>query len=271
MTNVAVFGLGEAGGLISADLSAAAQETGEALQIAAFDPADVQTPAGVQRKSSAAEAVINADYVLSFTGAVDAMQALNQALDVIPQSAVYADFASASASLKRELAQVAVRKGILFCDVALMAMVPGNGVKTPAMFAGDGAVELSALLSRFGMPLDIVSAQPGDAAERKLLRSVVIKGLAGLLIESLEGAHRAGCEQWLWQNLVDEFTAMDHKMLQRLVQGTGVHAARRFHEMEASAQQLDELGVAPLMTQATVENLRKVKRLGVPAVPATRG
>ena len=66
---------------------------------------------------------------------------------------------------------------------------------------------------------------------------------------------------------MDEFTAMDAMMLQRLVQGTGVHAGRRLHEMEASAQQLTELGVDPLMTASTVANLDKVKRMGVPDVP----
>ncbi|MEM7257012.1 MAG: DUF1932 domain-containing protein [Pseudomonadota bacterium] len=148
-----------------------------------------------------------------------------------------------------------------------MAMVPGNGVKTPAMFAGSGAQPLQGLLSQFDMPIDIVSANAGDAAERKLLRSVVIKGLAGLLIESLEASHKAGCEQWLWNNLVNEFTAMDHRMLQRLVQGTAVHAERRYHEMQASTQQLSELGVEPLMTRSTVANLEKVKLHGVPQVP----
>ncbi len=118
-----------------------------------------------------------------------------------------------------------------------------------------------------GMPTNIVSETAGDAAERKLLRSVVIKGLAGVLIEALEGSHKAGCEQWLWNNLVDEFTAMDHQMLQRLVRGTGTHAARRFHEMEASAAQLSELGVEPIMTRSTVANLNKVKQYGVPDVP----
>lgn len=265
MTKIAIFGLGEAGGLIGSDIAAAAIDA--EFQIEGYDPAGVKTPSGIVRQSNPSDAVAGADFILSFTGAVDAATAINQAIDSIPESAVYADFASASAGLKRELAGIAKKSGFKFCDVALMAMVPGNGVKTPAMFAGNGAAQLKDLLSGFAMPVDIVSDNAGDAAERKLLRSVVIKGLAGLLIESLEGANQAGCQDWLWKNLIDEFTAMDHKMLQRLVQGTGVHAERRFHEMEASAQQLAELGVEPLMTRSTVANLAKVKRVGVPEVP----
>lgn len=267
MIKIALFGLGEAGGLIGADIATAAKAEGVDLQLYGYDPAEVVTPNGVVRTATATEAVAGADFILSFTGSVDAVDALNQAIDTIPQSAIYADFASASAGLKQQLAVTADNAGFKFCDVALMAMVPGNGVKTPAMFAGNGATDLKNLLANFGMPIDIVSSNAGDAAQRKLLRSVVIKGLAGLLIESLEGAHQAGCEDWLWKNLIDEFTSMDRNMLQRLVKGTGVHAERRFHEMEASAQQLKELGVEALMTDSTVRNLDKVKRVGVPEVP----
>ena len=267
MQKLALFGLGEAGQLIGKDLADAIKASNKNINIVGYDPADVSTPAGIKRTTTADEAATNANFVLSFTGSVDSKTAINQAINTIPATAIYADFSSGSAGLKRELAATASTAGFKFCDVALMAMVPGNGIKTPAMFAGNGAKELKAILDEFGMPIDIVSAQAGDAAERKLLRSVVIKGLAGLLIEALEGAHQANIQDWLWKNLVDEFTAMDHRMLQRLVQGTEVHAQRRFHEMVASKQQLTELGVEPLMTTGTVANLDKVKQHGVPDVP----
>lgn len=267
MINITLFGLGEAGSLIGSDIVCAGKASGIELRVVGYDPADVSTPDGIARTATAIEAVENADYVLSFTGSVDAKTAFHQAINAIPQSAVYADFASASAGLKRELATSAHDAGIRFCDVALMAMVPGNGLKTPAMLSGNGATELYGLLSKFGMPVDIVSDNAGDAAERKLLRSVVIKGLAGLLIEALEGAHQAGCEEWLWKNVVDQFAVMDEAMLQRLVKGTNIHAERRYHEMVASTKQLTELGVEPIMTKSTVANLDKVKREGVPVVP----
>jgi len=268
VSRIAIYGLGEAGSLIGSDLVAAMQSDKGVTTIKAYDPADVPTPDGIVRTTTPAEAVSDADVVLSLTGSVDARTAIDQAAGSIAPGAVYADFASASAGLKRELAEVAGKSGFAFVDVALMAMVPGNGVRTPSMFAGSGSDTLRELLQPIGMPIDVVSQQPGDAAERKLLRSVVIKGLAGLLIESLEAAHIAGCPDWLWENLVTEFTNMDGQMLERLVKGTAIHAGRRFHEMEASAEQLKELGVTPVMTASTVENLAKVKATGVvPEIP----
>lgn len=269
MLQIAIYGLGEAGSLVSADILSACKAANSPVAIRAYDPANVATPAGITRAKTPAEAVDGANYVLSFTGSVNAREAIEQASSSIASSAVYADFASASASLKRELADVAEAGAFSFVDVALMAMVPGNGIATPSMFAGNGSEALRQVLQPLGMPIEIVSQQPGDAAQRKLLRSVVIKGLAGLFIESLEGAHSAKCEDWLWKNLVDEFTAMDRQMLERLVRGTAVHAGRRFHEMEAAAEQLRELGVEPLLTDSTVKSLDKVKTSGVPEIPTS--
>lgn len=267
---IAIFGLGEAGGTIGGDIAAATKQLPDVPEILGYDPANVATPDGIRRVDTPSEAVSSSNLVLSMTGSVDAKTALQQALPAIPADAIYADFASASAGLKRELASLADGHGVRFCDVALMAMVPGNGIRTPAMFSGNGAADLRSILAPLGMPIEVVSKQPGDAAERKLLRSVVIKGTAALLIESLQAAHRAGCADWLWNNLVDEFTAMDKSMMQRLVEGTGVHAVRRFHEMRASASQLQELGIEPLMTDSTVKNLQQVIDNGVPEVPKAK-
>lgn len=268
---IAMFGLGEAGRTIGSDIVSMAGKAvdgiPENLEVHAYDPADVPTPEGIIRVDDPVDAVTGCQLVIALTGSVDAKTAIQQALPAIPADAVYADFASASAGLKRELAAIADSAGFRFCDVAMMAMVPGNGVRTPSMFAGNGATVLEQYLAPFGMPIDIVSEQPGDAAERKLLRSVVIKGMVGLMIESLQGAYKAGCPEWLWKNLVDEFTAMDKAFLQRLVTDTDIHAERRFHEMKASQQQLEELGVEPIMTVSTVRNLQQVMDNGVPVVP----
>ena len=56
--------------------------------------------------------------------------------------------------------------------------------------------------------------------------------------------------------------------MHRLVSGTGSHAERRLHEMKASAQLLQDLGVEPVMTRGTVENLQRVLEDGLPPIPA---
>ena len=123
------------------------------------------------------------------------------------------------------------------------------------------------MLGPLGGDVDVISEHAGDAATRKLLRSVFMKGLASVVIEALRAAEAAGLERWLWGNIVDELTAAGLPMISRMVQGTGPHALRRLHEMEASAELLTELGIEPVMTASTCESLRRVLRDGVPELP----
>src|SRR5438094_425662 len=117
---VALFGLGEAGSLIAADLVKAGVTT------AAYDPAKVPTPTGVVRHDNPANAVADAQVVIGLTAGSDAVTALVQALSQIPATALYADFSTNSAGKKREMAKLAAARSLPFVDVALMGIVPGN-------------------------------------------------------------------------------------------------------------------------------------------------
>ena len=67
------------------------------------------------------------------------------------------------------------------------------------------------------------------AATRKLLRSVFMKGLAAAALESLHAARAAECEPWLRAELASVLRA-DASLLDRLVEGSARHAARRVEE-----------------------------------------
>ncbi len=261
MRRVAVFGLGEAGGLIAADLAAAGVAT------VGYDPADVDTPAGVIRASDPREAVDGADYVLGVTAAADAPAALEQALDAMTPGTVYADLSTAAPSLKQRLDKVARGASLAFVDVALLAPVPGKGLRTPAGLSGGGADAFADAFAPLGMPVEVVGDAAGDAALRKLLRSVMMKGLAALLIEAMRAGHAAGVGDWLWRNMAEQLTRADGPLLARLVAGTKPHALRRLHEMQAATELLEDLGIDPVMTRSTVETLRRMPDETLPPVP----
>src|SRR4029450_11444234 len=102
---------------------------------------------------------------------------------------VYADLSTSSPGVKRRLADIAATAaGVGFVDVALRAPVPGNGPCPPALAAGGAADAFAATMRPLGMPVEVVGPEPGQAATRKLLRSIVMKGLAQLLIEAMAAA-----------------------------------------------------------------------------------
>lgn len=167
--------------------------------------------------------------------------------------AVYADLNTTGPSLKRDLAAIVAAP---FADVALLGPVPARGLATPALAAGDGAEPFAGVMRPLGMPVDVVSGRPGDAAERKLLRSVFMKGLAASALESIEAADAVGQREWLQRELEG---VLGGDLLARLVDGSHVHAERRVDELEAACEFLVELGVEPLIASASAQRLRLLR------------
>jgi 3-hydroxyisobutyrate dehydrogenase-like beta-hydroxyacid dehydrogenase len=262
MMQVGVLGLGEAGSLFAADLVAGG------VRVVGFDPADVPTPHGVERCAVPADAVRQVDLVLALTAAADARTALVQGLDAMPPGQLYADLSTSAPSLKRELSAVAADHGVEYVDVALVAVVPGHGLRTPALVSGPSADRYAAALSPFDVPIESIGGAVGDAITRKLLRSVMMKGLAAVIGEAMRAAEEADLAEWLWRNIVDEISAADERLVTRLVDGTARHARRRLEEMQASEDLLASLGVEPVMTSATVRSLQHVAS-GTPQRVAT--
>src|SRR5215203_5234898 len=129
MPVLGMLGLGEAGGLIAADLRAA----GATVQ--GYDP----LPHTLPDVTSPTAAAAGAEVVLSLTTAAEALEAAWSVLTVLRPGQVYADANTAGSALKEELAALVAPTGAVFADVALMTPVPGHGVRTPAAASGPGA------------------------------------------------------------------------------------------------------------------------------------
>lgn len=236
----------------------------EGDEVHGYDPSPVPTPRGVERHDRPGRVVEGCALILAVTPGSEARAALDGALDDAPSGAIYADLSTGAPGLKEELDTVVSDRGLLFADVALMSPVPGRGLSAPALVSGKGAMRYAELMNERGGNVEVIGTEAGEAARRKLLRSVVTKGLAALLIESVEAAQLAGRGDWLWDHLVSELTSMDAAMLRRLRHDTAPHARRRLDEMRAAREMLVELGAPALMTTATIAQLERILDGGTP-------
>lgn len=102
----------------------------------------------------------------------------------------------------------------------------------------------------------MVSDTPGDASAIKLIRSIFMKGLATLSIETLEIAKTLKVEQYvidsLWETI--ESSSFD-KTINQLITGTAIHAERRSEELEGSIETLENKNINSLLTNAIKEKL----------------
>jgi 3-hydroxyisobutyrate dehydrogenase-like beta-hydroxyacid dehydrogenase len=239
--NVAVLGLGEAGGRIAADLVTAG------CMVCGWDPA--RRLDGITNAANAGDAVGDADVILSINTAAVALELAASVGGDLRADALYADLNTASPHLKRDLAAALP---VQFVDVALIGAVPNAGLATPALASGEGANRFAELFRPLGMPVDVVGSHPGDAAGLKLLRSVFMKGMAAAAIESLEAAKVAGVEDRLHADIA---AVIGEPLLERLLTGSHQHAPRRVDEMQAAAAYLEELGVEPRIALAAAARL----------------
>ena len=243
---IAVVGLGEAGRLYAegfADLGA---------QVSGFDPVAAEDPTGVRRDSSIAEAVGDADVVISLVGAAFAKAVLDESLGFMAADAVFADFNTGAPAQKAELAAAAAAAQRRFADVAVMAPVPRAGAKTPLLASGDGAERLVSAWSQLGIPVTAVGPDAGTAAGLKMLRSVFMKGLAAVVLEAASAAEIAGSREWMLAEMASELGPDGPALIERLTDGTRQHAGRREHEMRDAADYLGTLNAPAWVTDATI-------------------
>jgi 3-hydroxyisobutyrate dehydrogenase-like beta-hydroxyacid dehydrogenase len=249
---VAVLGLGEAGSLLARDLTRAGAE------VRGYDPNLHGDLSGIPVVPTLAEAVAGADVILSVNWASVAVDAARAALPHIRSGAIFADCNTAGPALKAELAAVFAGSPVAFVDVAMMAPVPPLGIRVPMFLAGDGAERLAPILRRFGTPAEVVGPTAGDAAARKLTRSVFFKGMSAAVWEALEAARAAGIEDWLRADIARTFAEANAGTLERIIDGTRKHARRRAHEMHDAAALLDELRVPSTIARAAETSLERI-------------
>ncbi|MDA3628200.1 NAD(P)-binding domain-containing protein [Saccharopolyspora sp. WRP15-2] len=241
---ITILGLGEAGSLYAEGLVAAGHT------IRGYDPFAPSTPEGVRRSPSIAEAVEGAEFVLSVTGARAAEKVAAEAAAHLTAGAVFADLNVASAATKRAIASPVIAAGAVFADVAVVGPVPVHRSATPVVISGTGRAATARLFETLGAPVEIGGDEPGDASNRKLLRSVFMKGLAAVISEALDAADAAGAREWVKKQMRAELVLGD-AIIDRLYDGTIKHASRRGHELRDAAEQLQQLGIDPVITTAS--------------------
>jgi 3-hydroxyisobutyrate dehydrogenase-like beta-hydroxyacid dehydrogenase len=135
--------------------------------------------------------------------------------------------------------------------------VPPQRHRVPVLLSGDGARRLFELLSPFGMQLEVLGDQPGQASAVKMFRSLLVKGLEALLLECALGAQAYGATERVLSSMNGTLPTEDWRRLASyLLERTVLHGERRAEELRQVARTLDDAGVEPLMAEAGARRLQ---------------
>src|SRR5471030_1647576 len=264
---VSFIGFGEAGQAIASGLRDAGIE-----RIAAWDILFPQAEGarlkaagetmGVRLAKSAADAVAQTDMIISAVTAASSVEAARSVEPHLSGSPYYLDINSVSPGRKQETAKLLGDKA-RYVDVAVIAPIHPLRHKTPLLIAGPHAKEISPLLGELEMKLTIVGTDTGKAAAIKMIRSVMIKGMEALTLECFLAASRAGLLEEVTGSLKNNYPTLDFtKIADYNIERMASHGERRAAEMEESAATLRELGLDPLMFDATVKRQREMGAIG---------
>jgi 3-hydroxyisobutyrate dehydrogenase-like beta-hydroxyacid dehydrogenase len=267
---IGILGFGEVGQRFAADLRAG----GASRALATFDLLLHQAAAGERMRRHAANhridlltdaAGLAASCDLIFSAVTAAQtRAAAQALCARPlHDALVIDLNSAAPATKIECAALVAAAGGRYVEAAVMTSVPPHGIRVPMLLGGAHAAAAEKVLGELGFVAKWVSDELGIASAIKLCRSVIIKGLESLVVESFTAARAYGVEPQVLASLAETYPQFDWEkqgdyLFSRVIQ----HGKRRAEEMRASAEMVvgggvgGVLGAAPAARQAGVAAAR---------------
>jgi 3-hydroxyisobutyrate dehydrogenase-like beta-hydroxyacid dehydrogenase len=255
---IALIGYGEVGRILAEDLRAAGHE------VAAYD-VKLDSGAGAAMRAHAlahdvrlamthAGAVAGAELVVSAVTADQTVAAAEACAATLSRGAFFLDLNSASPSGKIAAAAVVEAGGGRYVEGAVMTAVPPHRLEVPLLLGGAHAEALAPTLAALGFAARVASDRLGIASATKMCRSVIIKGLEVMVIESLTAARHYGVEDAVLASLGETFPSLDWErqaayFFQRVIE----HGRRRSEEMREAAVTVRDAGLEPRSARGTAE------------------
>ena len=258
LSKIGIIGYGEVGKIFAAGLKVKPGVT----NMAAWDVKFVMEASGGAELTHAAHNSVQAcasmqalceasSFIISAVTASNTLAVAQEAAQYIQSGTVFLDLNSASPGTKQQCAALIDAAGGQYVEAGVMTSVPPYGIKVPMLLGGYPANNLASSLSNWELDAKAVSDKIGVASAIKMCRSVMIKGLEALVIESYSTARAYGVEDHMIATLQETFPSIDWTkqgayFFSRVVQ----HGQRRAEEMRESARTVQEAGFEPLMTRA---------------------
>lgn len=236
---------------------------------AAYDQSDVHQAELVRAKemgvlavSNCAELVQGVNLIVSCVTASNTLAVAEEVSQTIQPGQFFIDLNSASPGTKQACAALIDAKGAFYVEAGVMTSVPPYGIKVPMLLGGKKAEYLASVIQSYGGDAKAVSEKLGVASAIKMCRSIMIKGLESLVIESYTTARHYGVEEAMLATLKETMPGIDWVeqgayLFSRVVQ----HGKRRAEEMRESAVTVAETGATPFMAKAIAEKQDWVAQL----------
>ncbi len=250
---IAILGLGEAGSHFANDLATMG------IDVVGYDPNPVRRlNESIVLKASNAQAARAANIIFSANLSSVSIEIAQELSGVLKPHQFFCEMNTSGPEKKKAIAEILKPSGVKMIDLAIMAPVPPKGILTPLLASGEYAAEFLETVKPLNLDISALeNSQIGDAATRKLLRSIVYKGIAAVVCEAMEAGQVFGMESYI-RGQISSLIGGNNDIIDRFVEGSRTHAKRRKDEMEAVIEMLEGQGINPIVTRGTKDNLEKL-------------
>ena len=263
---IGLVGYGEVGHILGEDLRA------QGLAVVAYDlklgtaaDAPLRQHAeqyGVSLAAGHGALASQADFIVSAVTASQAVSVAGSCSPSLRQGAFFLDFNSASPGAKIQAGDRIGAGGGRYVEAAVMTAIAPYRIRVPLLLGGASAADLRPHLAALGFDAKVASDTLGVASATKMCRSVIVKGLEAMVIESFTAARACGVEDQVLASLAETFPGIDWEkqggyFFQRAIQ----HGRRRAEEMREAAATVRETGLEPWSAAGTAERQAWVAEL----------
>jgi 3-hydroxyisobutyrate dehydrogenase-like beta-hydroxyacid dehydrogenase len=204
-----------------------------------------------------------ADWIFSAVTAEQSLLAMEPLLPHLRQGQLVIDINSVSPDRKRQTAAAVESASARYVDMAVMAPVHPRRHQTPVLIACAEAALLLPELASLGFSASVAGEQPGAATAIKMVRSLFVKGLEAITVETLLAAQASGCFDEILTSLSGSYPGLDWpRFAEYQFDRTTIHGSRRAAEMRESAATLDALGLHGALADAIADVQERMGHAG---------
>jgi 3-hydroxyisobutyrate dehydrogenase-like beta-hydroxyacid dehydrogenase len=257
MKRLALVGFGEVGRTLARDLIALGFTDLVTYDIACSSadssPSRAAKALGVTA-SATPDILAGRDLVICAVTAAQTLPAAETVAKHLDANALYMDCNSAAPSTKQQALRIIDGAGGRYVEAAVMTVIGPKGLQTPILLGGPHAARFLADYVQLGLDAKVYADTVGQASSVKMCRSVIIKGIEGIMMECLLSARHYGVEADVLASLNDMFPGQDWTTLSgHMIRRSLQHGKRRAEEMREVAKTVADAGVTPHMTSGAVE------------------
>jgi len=215
--------------------------------------------AGIADVGTLTALVQEADLILSILvpdQAVNAAQAVAQALTATQHDLLYVDCNAIAPQTVQVVDQIITTAGARFVDASIIGPPPRKPSATRFYASGTDVVTFTGLRD-YGLEIIDLGSAIGQASAIKMCYAALTKGLTALCTELLTAAEVFGVSTALAQEF-ETSQAMLYKQMQQTLPGMPAKAHRWIGEMEEIAQTFGAIGLTPQILAGAADLYRFV-------------